>query len=558
MRRAVAAARRRWRSASRRVRSRSPPAAPPAATARLVTIDVIVTDARGRAVDDLKPADFELREDGAPLPIEAVRLVRVAADRRPSAPAAHSVRRRRAAGRGQDEARLFAIFLDEYHVSAGAETERVREALTRFVDRDVCAARSRRRHEAARFAARDPPDARSRRGAARDRRASRGARATTSRATPTSATTSPATPARIDAARTQVALSALNALAVHLGSLTDRRKTLIVVTEGVGRAERRRGQEYLPTLDTIIRSANRSNVSVYPFDPRDAADGEPAADGAAPPRRRDRRRGDRRPTLDAGPAPRRGRLERVLPADVPVAAPRRRQVPRAAGAREAAGRRRARAQGLLGAVAGRSAARGADREGERAEGGGAARAGAAREPADPAVVRRVARRRRQDARDVRLGAGARACPAIACGSTVSTLVLRGALAPDGTRAVRRPGRRRPAPAAVDEPGGDAGARRVRRRRPGGCGCGCRFRTRRRRCSTRTCARSSIRDLAGDVAIGTPEVLRARNAREFRALDAEAARAGRVARVQPDRAAADPVSGVRARRCARAGGVGDGC
>jgi hypothetical protein len=33
---------------------------------------------------------------------------------------------------------------------------------------------------------------------------------------------------------------------------------------------------------------------------------------------------------------------------------------------------------------------------------------------------------------------------------------------------------------------------------------------------------SIRDLKGDVAISTPEVLRARNAREFRALDAEAA------------------------------------
>jgi hypothetical protein len=33
---------------------------------------------------------------------------------------------------------------------------------------------------------------------------------------------------------------------------------------------------------------------------------------------------------------------------------------------------------------------------------------------------------------------------------------------------------------------------------------------------------SVRDLRGDVAIGTPEVLRARNAREFRTLDAEAA------------------------------------
>src|SRR5207237_5429326 len=33
---------------------------------------------------------------------------------------------------------------------------------------------------------------------------------------------------------------------------------------------------------------------------------------------------------------------------------------------------------------------------------------------------------------------------------------------------------------------------------------------------------SIRDLQGDVAIGTPEVLRARNVREFRTLDVEAA------------------------------------
>ena len=33
---------------------------------------------------------------------------------------------------------------------------------------------------------------------------------------------------------------------------------------------------------------------------------------------------------------------------------------------------------------------------------------------------------------------------------------------------------------------------------------------------------SVRDLRGDVAIGTPQVLRARNAREFRTLDAEAA------------------------------------
>ena len=34
-------------------------------TVGVVTIDVIAADAAGRAVDNLKAADFELREDGA-------------------------------------------------------------------------------------------------------------------------------------------------------------------------------------------------------------------------------------------------------------------------------------------------------------------------------------------------------------------------------------------------------------------------------------------------------------------------------------------------------------
>jgi len=83
------------------------------------------------------------------------------------------------------------------------------------------------------------------------------------------------TPARIEAARNQVALSAINALAIHLGSLGDRRKTLVVVSEGVGRSDRRRGLEYLATIETIRRSADRANVSLYAVDPSDVpADGD--------------------------------------------------------------------------------------------------------------------------------------------------------------------------------------------------------------------------------------------------------------------------------------------
>ena len=240
---------------------------------RLVTVDVAVTDARGRAITDLQPSDFELREGSALLPLESVRFVRAAADsqKEPRARIQSSADERLAAG--QDEARLFAIFLDEYHVAAGVETDRVRETLIRFVDRDLS--------ERDLIVVMKPLDSLFAIRLTRDRAAARRAIETFEGRKgdyePRNAYERDyiaGTPARIDVARNQVALSAINALAVHLGSLTDRRKTLIVAADGVGRADHRRGLEYLPTLETIIRSANRSNVSVYPFDPSAAADGE--------------------------------------------------------------------------------------------------------------------------------------------------------------------------------------------------------------------------------------------------------------------------------------------
>ena len=52
-----------------------------------VTIDAIVSDTRGRRLETLKAADFELREDGALRSIDEVRFVK-------------------------DDARLFAMYLD--------------------------------------------------------------------------------------------------------------------------------------------------------------------------------------------------------------------------------------------------------------------------------------------------------------------------------------------------------------------------------------------------------------------------------------------------------------
>jgi len=251
------------------------PPSPAVPAPRLITIDVVAGDARGRAVEDLKPSDFELREDATPLPLESVRLVRPrpseqgnltpASDRQPGAIRTAADERLAASS---DDARLFAIFLDDYHVESGANTDRVRRSLLDFLDHDVAAGDL--------LVVVRPLDSLLAIRMARDRAA---ARAAIESFTGRKGDYEPrntyerdfiaGTPAGIDSARNQVALSAINALAVHLGSLSDRRKTLIVASEGVGRVEHRRGQEYLPTLDTILRSANRSNVAVYPFDPRD-------------------------------------------------------------------------------------------------------------------------------------------------------------------------------------------------------------------------------------------------------------------------------------------------
>src|SRR6185503_13920127 len=97
-------------------------------------------------VEDLKSSDFELREEATPLPLESVRLVRPrpseqanptpASDRQPGAIRTAADERLAASS---DGARLFAIFLDDYHVESGANTDRVRTAMLDFLDHDIAA-----------------------------------------------------------------------------------------------------------------------------------------------------------------------------------------------------------------------------------------------------------------------------------------------------------------------------------------------------------------------------------------------------------------------------------
>src|SRR6202158_4580914 len=237
----------------------------------LVRIDAAVSDPRGRSVDNLRAEDFQILEDGAPRAVDSVRLVK-ADGSYPPGEAIEAVQsnideKEEAAHGGT---RLFAIFLDEYHVAPGEGVGRAREAVTRFVEQDL--------------GPRDlvvvvkPLDSLLSIRLTRDRGSVARAIATfegrKGQYEPRNAFGKnfiAGSAARVEGVRTQIATSALNALATHLGSLGATRKTILFVSEGFEAGPRRRGDEALPTLETVIRTANRAAVSIYPFNPTGTA-----------------------------------------------------------------------------------------------------------------------------------------------------------------------------------------------------------------------------------------------------------------------------------------------
>ena len=278
-----------------------------------VVIDVIATNARGQAVETLKPSEFVLREDGDVQPIQDVRFVKA-----------------------DGNARLFAIFLDEYYVSAGRTAGGARRPAP-FRRSGSPSGRPGHDPPAARFAVVDSPDARPRRAPSRDRRVRRAPRrlraadrlraqlhGRTTRRTPRSSARN-----RPGRRSTRSRCTSRN--------LGTGRKTMLLVSEQADPMLRRRGLESLPTSSSVMRTANRANVAIYVLDPLD-----PAARAAAP---------DEGPNLlsvladdtdgvrfapstgASGDGPRGGvapdgrRRVGLLPADVPLGAKYRRDVP---------------------------------------------------------------------------------------------------------------------------------------------------------------------------------------------------------------------------------------
>jgi len=213
-------------------------------TSDLVRIDVLVRNAQGRPVENLTAADLELREDGGAQTLAGVQLVR--------------------------EPRVVGVYLDEYYVSP-SNTLRVRTALHRFVNEDL--------GKGDQVAILRPLDSLLTITLTEDRAAMHraidafeGRRGDYAPRTPFERDYIVSDRGRADVQRAQSTWSTLNALTLHLANLRTGRASLLLVSEQAEPMVRRRGFEALPTSTAVTRAANRSNVSIYVFDPRDATE----------------------------------------------------------------------------------------------------------------------------------------------------------------------------------------------------------------------------------------------------------------------------------------------
>ena len=265
-----------------------------------VRVDVIVSDKSGKPVLDLAPEDFTVTEDGTPQTIESFKLIRVDETSYTTVPRPIRSGFDEESEAQREDVRLFAIFLDDYHVRRGASMY-VREPLIKFLQTQISPSDlvaimypltplsdvvMSRDHEAMAKAIQQFD------GRKYDYR-------------PRNMFEEPYAnyPAEIvERVRNEVSLSALKGLVTRMGSLREGRKAVILVSEGYtyylppqmrdpvasmpgfGNPQRMQGgggrglgedrarfssdTEMAGDLRQVYDLANRNNTAIYALDPR--------------------------------------------------------------------------------------------------------------------------------------------------------------------------------------------------------------------------------------------------------------------------------------------------
>lgn len=267
-----------------------------------VRVDVIVTDKSGNPVADLNAGDFEVTEDKKPQTVDTFKLVRLDGGATPGPDGPPRVIRSdtdEEMEAARDDVRLFAVFLDDYHVRH-LQSMSVRDPLSSFIGtlgpsdmigvmyplESISSVRMTRNHAAVikgiqQFVGRKGDYT------PRNQFEEQYSRY----------------PAEtVERIRNEVSLSAIKGLIIHMGSLKEGRKALILVSEGYtnmlppqlrdqnaqfpGSGNPQRGNptagndpleqqaafmadvDMQTELREVFDTANRNNVAIYSVDPR--------------------------------------------------------------------------------------------------------------------------------------------------------------------------------------------------------------------------------------------------------------------------------------------------
>jgi VWFA-related protein len=231
----------------------------------LVRVDVTVTQRGDEAVSDLTMADFEVSEDDVPQTVETLKFVRVDGTRTSNLDEPLEIRSKEHAllEASREDVRLFAIFLDDYHISKRPEiTLPLREALTKFINQlgpnDLVALMEPLTTLYDLKYTRSKPDLLAR------------IRNFEGRYGETFPVKSVIEEAQLSQRnwmelRSGVTLSALKALATQMGGLRDGRKSILFFSQGPGV---RPGSPNDQLMREIDEAANRGNVTIHVIDPR--------------------------------------------------------------------------------------------------------------------------------------------------------------------------------------------------------------------------------------------------------------------------------------------------
>ena len=238
---------------------------PPIRTgAELVRVDATVIDRRGLPVSELTADDFEIQEDDVPQEISSFKFVAVNGQPAEGDEVSLPIRSREhaAAEASRDDVRVFLIFWDEYHINRLTSALHAREYLMKFVrsafgPTDLVAFMDPLTPiEAIRFT--------------RDRlELGERVRTLQGRSGIYSPVRSVLEEAHmyaregVERIRSQVTMSALKSAAVHLGTLRQGRKAIILISEGM----RGLGRDEPSMMSDLIQSANDSNTAIYTLNP---------------------------------------------------------------------------------------------------------------------------------------------------------------------------------------------------------------------------------------------------------------------------------------------------